>query len=160
MTDVFSTIEDIKDAYIVDTLYGKYIEAIFNPPIVLVFTNERLDEHKSKLSADRWLRLHINSNFSIEFRKDNGDGTITPLSLDELNIKKLIERANDSSIKEIILALSATVDGQTTAHYVADCLVDSDVEVSRLGHGVPVGGELDYMDEGTIAAALTSRQKI
>ena len=88
LTDVFSTIEEIKDAYLVDTLSGKYIEAIVNPPIVLVFTNERLDEHKSKLSADRWLRLHINSNFSIEFRKDNGDGTITPLSLDKLNIKK------------------------------------------------------------------------
>ena len=75
-------------------------------------------------------------------------------------VKKVIIIQMNSSIKEIILALSATVDGQTTAHYVADCLVDSDVEVSRLGHGVPVGGELDYMDEGTIAAALTSRQKI
>lgn len=90
LTDVFSTIEEIKDTYIVDTLYGKYIEAIFNPPIVLVFTNERLDEHKSKLSEDRWLRLHINSNFSIKFRKDNGNGTITPLSLDRLNIKKIV----------------------------------------------------------------------
>jgi len=86
LTDVFATIEDIKDAYIVDTLYGKYIEAIFNPPIVLVFTNERLDEHKSKLSADRWLRLHINSNLSIEFRKENSDGTISPISLDKLNV--------------------------------------------------------------------------
>ena len=53
LVDVFATIEDIKDVYIVDTLYGKYIEAIFNPPIVLVFTNERLDEYKSKLSLDR-----------------------------------------------------------------------------------------------------------
>lgn len=86
LADVFATIEDIKDAYIVDTLYGKYIEAIFNPPIVLVFTNERLDEHKSKLSADRWLRLHINSNLSIEFRKENSDGTISPISLDKLNV--------------------------------------------------------------------------
>ena len=86
LTDVFATIEDIKDAYIVDTLYGKYIEAIFNPPIVLVFTNERLDEHKSKLSADRWLRLHINSNLSIEFRKENSDGTISPISLYKLNV--------------------------------------------------------------------------
>ena len=55
---------------------------------------------------------------------------------------------------------SATVDGQTTAHYVAECLEETAVDVSRLGHGVPVGGELDYMDEGTIAAALSSRQKI
>ena len=85
---------------------------------------------------------------------------INGIGPDELNIKKLIERVNDQSIKEVILALSATVDGQTTVHYVADCLTDSDVEVSRLGHGVPVGGELDYMDEGTITAAITSRQKI
>ena len=56
--------------------------------------------------------------------------------------------------------MSATVDGQTTAHYVAECLEETSVDVSRLGHGVPVGGELDYMDEGTIAAALSSRQKI
>ena len=86
LTDVFATIEDIKDAYIVDTLSGTYIEAIFNLPIVLVFTNERLDEHKSKLSGDRWLRLHINSNLSIEFRKENSDGTISPISLDKLNV--------------------------------------------------------------------------
>lgn len=79
---------------------------------------------------------------------------------DDLNIKKLIARAGNQDVKEIILAMSATVDGQTTAHYVAECLQDLGVEVSRLGHGVPVGGELDYMDEGTIAAALNSRQKL
>ena len=79
---------------------------------------------------------------------------------DDLSIKKLIIRAKKNYVKEVILAMSATVDGQTTAHYVAESLDDSDVEVSRLGHGVPVGGELDYMDEGTIAAALSSRQKL
>lgn len=78
----------MNDDFIVDTLYGRYMEAIFNPPILLVFTNERLDKHKSKLSVDRWLRLHINSNFLIEFRKENGDGTITPVRLSDLNIKK------------------------------------------------------------------------
>ena len=79
---------------------------------------------------------------------------------DDLNIKKLIARAGNDNVKEVILAMSATVDGQTTAHYVAECLEKTAVDVSRLGHGVPVGGELDYMDEGTIAAALSSRQKI
>jgi hypothetical protein len=69
-------------------MYGKYIEAIFDSPLILVFTNEKLDEHISKLSADRWLRFYINYDYSIEFRKDNGDGTVTPLSLDKLNIKK------------------------------------------------------------------------
>lgn len=88
LTDVFSTIEEIKDAYLVDTLYGRYIEAIFNPPIILVFTNERLDEHRSKLSADRWLQLHINSDFSIEFREENSDGTVSPVKLSDLDIKK------------------------------------------------------------------------
>ena len=85
---------------------------------------------------------------------------INGIGPDELNIKKLVDRVGNKSIKEVILALSTTVDGQTTAHYVADCLSNSDVEVSRLGQGVPVGGELDYMDEGTIAAAISSRQKI
>ena len=88
LADLLAAIEDIKDGFIVDTLYGKYIESIFEPPIVLVFSNEKLDEHISKLSVDRWLRLHINYDYSIEFRKDNGDGTVTPVSLDKLNIKK------------------------------------------------------------------------
>jgi len=88
LEDMFAAIEDIKDGFIVDTMYGKYIEAIFESPLILVFTNEKLDEHISKLSADRWLRLYINSDYSIEFRKNNEDGTITPLSLDKLSIKK------------------------------------------------------------------------
>ena len=85
---------------------------------------------------------------------------INGIGPDDLNIKKLTARAGNEDVKEVILAMSATVDGQTTAHYVAECLQNSGVEVSRLGHGVPVGGELDYMDEGTIAAALNSRQKL
>ena len=85
---------------------------------------------------------------------------INSIGPDDLNLKKLIDRIEGEKIDEVILALSATVDGQTTAHYVADTLSKYSVEVSRLGHGVPVGGELDYMDEGTIAAALSARQKI
>jgi recombination protein RecR len=60
-------------------------------------------------------------------------------------------------VKEVLLALNATVDGQTTAHYVTDLLRDSGVKVTRLAHGVPVGGELDYLDEGTLAAAVRQR---
>ena len=60
-------------------------------------------------------------------------------------------------MKEVILAVNATVDGQTTAHYVTDLLSHLDVRTTRLAHGVPVGGELDYLDEGTLAAALRSR---
>jgi len=76
---------------------------------------------------------------------------------DDLNITALIGRAHEPEVKEVVLALSATVDGQTTAHYITDLLRDADVKVTRLAHGVPVGGELDYLDEGTLAAAIRQR---
>jgi recombination protein RecR len=77
---------------------------------------------------------------------------------DDLRIDRLVARVAAEGVKEVILALSATVDGQTTAHYVADRLKDAKVSVSGLAHGVPVGGELDYLDDGTIAAALKARR--
>jgi recombination protein RecR len=110
--------------------------------------------------ADLWA-LEKSGVFNGYYHVLGGNlSAINGIGPDELNIKKLVERVNDKSVKEVILALSSTVDGQTTAHYVADCLANSDIEVSRLGQGVPVGGELDYMDEGTIAAAISSRQKL
>ena len=77
---------------------------------------------------------------------------------DDLSIAKLVDRASDERIREVILALNATVDGQTTAHYVAEQLETANVTVTRLAHGVPVGGELDHLDEGTLAAAMRSRR--
>ena len=77
---------------------------------------------------------------------------------ERLNLSGLLERARGGELREAILALDATVDGQTTAHYIADRLAGSPVKVSRLAHGVPVGGELDYLDDGTIAAALNARR--
>ncbi|MFC7291238.1 recombination mediator RecR [Hirschia litorea] len=77
---------------------------------------------------------------------------------EDLNIARLISRAGEVHVKEVILALNATVDGQTTAHYVADQLETIGVKVSRLAHGVPVGGELGSLDDGTIAAAFSSRR--
>lgn len=77
---------------------------------------------------------------------------------EQLNIATLIERANRVETQEIILALNATVDGQTTAHYIADKLEGAGVEVTSLARGVPVGGELDYLDDGTLAAAFKSRR--
>ncbi len=77
---------------------------------------------------------------------------------DQLNIAGLVERAGDPLVKEVILATGATVDGQTTAHYIVDRLAGVDVTVSRLAHGVPVGGELDYLDDGTLTAALKARR--
>ncbi len=76
----------------------------------------------------------------------------------DLRIKELIERSSSGEAQEIILALSATVDGQSTAHYIADHLDPAKVAVTRLAHGMPVGGELDYLDDGTITTALKSRR--
>ncbi|WP_207485868.1 recombination mediator RecR [Arenibaculum pallidiluteum] len=77
---------------------------------------------------------------------------------DDLSIAALVNRARRPEVSEVILALNATVEGQTTAHYVTDRLTECDVTVSRLAHGVPVGGELDYLDEGTLTAALRARR--
>ena len=79
---------------------------------------------------------------------------------DDLNIKGLIDRVAKGGIREIIIAVNATVEGQTTAHYITDHLAGLDVKITRLAHGVPVGGELDYLDEGTLSAALRARTVI
>jgi recombination protein RecR len=87
-------------------------------------------------------------------------GVLSPLNgigPDDLSIPELVERASAPEVGEVILAINATVDGQTTAHYVTDRLHGLDVQVTRLAHGVPVGGELDYLDEGTLAAAMRAR---
>ncbi len=77
---------------------------------------------------------------------------------EQLNLGQLAARAGEAGVKEVILALSATVDGQTTAHYIGERLAEVEVTVSRLAHGVPVGGELDYLDDGTLMAALKARR--
>ena len=79
---------------------------------------------------------------------------------EDLNIPGLIDRVGNGGIKEVILATSATVDGQTTAHYLCDRLAGTGVQVTELAHGVPVGGELDYLDDGTLGAALKARQPV
>ena len=76
----------------------------------------------------------------------------------DLNIGKLVERLTGGEVTEIVLAMNATVDGQTTAHYITDRISGLGISVSRLAHGVPVGGELDYLDDGTLAAAMKSRR--
>jgi recombination protein RecR len=79
---------------------------------------------------------------------------------DELRIPILAERIASERITEVILALNATVDGQTTAHYIADALAPSAVKITSLAQGVPIGGELDYLDDGTIGTALRARRGI
>lgn len=79
---------------------------------------------------------------------------------EDLNLAGLLARAESPDVCEIILALPATVDGQTTAHYITERLAGRDVAITRLAHGVPVGGELDYLDDGTISAALKARRPV
>jgi recombination protein RecR len=107
--------------------------------------------------ADLWAleRAHaINARYHVL------GGTLSPLDgigPQDLSIDALITRVHEAAVKEVILALNATVDGQTTAHYITDLLHGTDVKVTRLAHGVPVGGELDYLDEGTLSAAIRQR---
>jgi recombination protein RecR len=79
---------------------------------------------------------------------------------DELGIPRLVARVTEEGIREVILALNATVDGQTTAHYIADALAGTEAQVTTLAQGVPIGGELDYLDDGTIGAALRARRRV
>ena len=107
--------------------------------------------------ADLWAleRAHaVNARYHVL------GGTLSPLDgigPQDLAIDALVSRAHDPAVTEVILALNATVDGQTTAHYITDLLHDAKVKVTRLAHGVPVGGELDYLDEGTLIAAIRQR---
>ncbi|MCW5735107.1 MAG: recombination mediator RecR [Enhydrobacter sp.] len=79
---------------------------------------------------------------------------------DELNVGGLLRRVQAGSVREVIVATNATVDGQTTAHYLAERLAGCAVPVTRLAHGVPVGGELDWLDDGTLATALKARRAL
>jgi recombination protein RecR len=107
--------------------------------------------------ADLWAleRAHaINARYHVL------GGTLSPLDgvgPQDLTIDALIARAQEPTVEEIVLALNATVDGQSTAHYITDLLHGGNVKITRLAHGVPVGGELDYLDEGTLAAAIRQR---
>jgi recombination protein RecR len=107
--------------------------------------------------ADLWAleRAH-----AIDARYHVLGGTLSPLDgigPGDLTIDALVTRAHAPELRELILALNATVDGQTTAHYITDLLAGTQVKVTRLAYGVPVGGELDYLDEGTLTAAIKSR---
>ncbi len=90
-------------------------------------------------------------------------GTLSALDAvgpDELRIPRLVARVAAEGVREVILALGATIDGQTTAHYIADALEGTGVAVTTLAQGVPMGGELDYLDDGTITAALRARKAL
>ena len=110
--------------------------------------------------ADLWA-LERTASFKGKYHVLGGTlSALDGVGPDDLNIPALIARAIDNPGAEVILATSATVDGQTTAHYIADRLREHGVKVSGLAHGVPVGGELDFLDDGTIAAALRDRRPV
>ncbi|MEL6531104.1 MAG: recombination mediator RecR [Pseudomonadota bacterium] len=79
---------------------------------------------------------------------------------DDLNIASLLARVEDGTVDEVVLAMNATLEGQTTAHYLAERLEPHSVRITQLAHGLPVGGELDYLDEGTLAQALRARRPV
>ena len=79
---------------------------------------------------------------------------------DDLSIPKLVARVQEKKVREVILALNATIDGQTTAHYISDRLIKTGAVISQLAHGVPMGGQIDYMDDGTLATAFKSRKAV
>lgn len=90
-------------------------------------------------------------------------GVLSPLDgigPEDLNIGGLVARVSEHKMEELILALGATVEGQTTSHYVVDRLSGLDIRITKLAHGVPIGGELDYLDDGTLGAALTARRPV
>lgn len=79
---------------------------------------------------------------------------------EDLNIADLMDRVADSAVDEVVLAMNATLEGQTTAHYLAERLEEHKLRITQLAHGLPVGGELDYLDEGTLAQALRARRPV
>tara|TARA_R110000868_G_scaffold11985_14_gene58350 strand:- start:385 stop:978 length:594 start_codon:yes stop_codon:yes gene_type:complete len=110
--------------------------------------------------ADLWA---LERTASFRGRYHVTGGLLSPLDgigPGDLRLDQLVTRARTTAVKEIILALSATVDGQTTAHYIAERLQETETIVSGLAHGVPIGGELDYLDDGTISAALKARRPV
>lgn len=110
--------------------------------------------------ADLWA-LERTASFKGKYHVLGGTlSALDGVGPDDLNIPALIARVADNSDAEVILATSATVDGQTTAHYIADRLHEQGIRVSGIAHGVPVGGELDYLDDGTISAALRDRRPV
>jgi recombination protein RecR len=110
--------------------------------------------------ADLWA-LERSATFRGRYHVLGGTlSAIDGVGPDDLHIPQLIERIEREEVKEVIMALNMTVEGQTTAHYLAERLVDSGVLLTALAHGVPLGGELDYLDEGTVARALIGRQNL
>lgn len=109
--------------------------------------------------ADLWA-IERAGNYRGKYHVLGGNlSAISGKTINDLNLSSLYSRLREGEIKEVIIATSATIDGQTTAHFLAENLKDFKVKISRLAYGIPVGSELDYLDEGTIAIAFKTRQE-
>ena len=159
MSPLADAIETARDKIVVCSVCGNI--DTHNP--CTVCTDARRDPSLIVVVADvsdLWALERANA---VNARYHVLGGTLSPLDgvgPQDLAIDALVSRAHDPAVKEVILALNATVDGQTTAHYITDLLRNTEVKVTRLAHGVPVGGELDYLDEGTLSAAIRQRTLI
>ncbi len=110
--------------------------------------------------ADLWA-LERTGSFKGRYHVLGGHlSALDGIGPEDLNIGTLVDRAAEAAVTEVILATNLTVDGQTTAHYLAERLAPTGVAVTRLAHGVPVGGELDYLDDGTLTAELRARRTV
>ena len=110
--------------------------------------------------ADLWAMERSQVFNGLYYVLGNYSSSYLGINLEELEIDKIIGKIKQNDVKEIILALDATINGQTTANYIIEKLKNYQINFSSLAHGVPVGGELDYLDDGTIRAAFTARKPI
>jgi recombination protein RecR len=110
--------------------------------------------------ADLWA-IERAENYRGKYHVLGGNlSAMSGKAIDDLNLESLYRRLKKSDISEIIIATSATIDGQTTAHFLAENLKEFQIKITRLTHGIPVGSELDYLDEGTIAIAFKTRSEM
>jgi recombination protein RecR len=109
--------------------------------------------------ADLWA-VERAENYRGKYHVLGGNlSAISGKTVEDLNIESLYPRLKNGNVKEVIIATSATIDGQTTAHFLAEGLKEFDTKITRLAHGIPVGSELDYLDEGTISIAFKTRSE-
>jgi recombination protein RecR len=104
------------------------------------------------------IAIEKSKNFNGKYHVLGGNlSAISGKTIDDLNFSSLIRRVKNGNFQEIIIATGATIDGQNTAHFIVDNLQDFNVKITRLGYGIPIGSDIDYLDEGTISIALKSR---
>lgn len=109
--------------------------------------------------ADLWA-IERAENYRGKYHVLGGNlSAISGKTIEDLNLESLYSRLKSGAVKEVIIATSATIDGQTTAHFLAESLKEFAVKITRLAHGIPIGSELDYLDEGTISIAFKTRSE-